>query len=300
MKKRTKGIIAGVVIIVAALAFILWPRESNTDTVEVETTSVTQQDFQEVVSTVGTIEPIQSEDLIGEGLVSEVNVEENEEVAADDVLVSYMDGTQLTAPFDGTIVELNVEEEEIDVNAQQNQPSLVIANLDDLEVAIELSKNEANDIETDQKVELTYLEQNYEGTVSNIDSIATAASDNGDSPLQGGQSAPTLKATVDFESEDIDDLVPGFDIDADIITNTSTDALAIPIESLLYDDDGNPYVFVVEDGVAQAREIEPGIQEGVALEVLEGLAVDDEVIQLPGEEISDGTEVTVVNEDANE
>ncbi len=299
MKKRTKGIIAGVVIVVAALAFILWPRETNTEAIEVETTAVTQQDFQETVSTVGTIEPTQSENLMGQGLVSEVNVEENEEVAADDVLVTYMDGTQLVAPFDGTIVELNVEEEEMDANAQQNQPSLVVANLNDLEVAIELSKNEANDIEVDQKVDLTYLNQDYAGTVSSIDSIATDST-NGGSPLQGGQSAPTLKATVAFETEDLDRLVPGFDIDADIITNTSTDALAIPIESLLYDDDSRPYVFVVEDGLAQAREIEPGIQEGVALEVVDGLSVDDEVIQLPGEEISDGTEVTVVNEDANE
>ncbi len=299
MKNRTKGIIAGVVIVVVALAFILWPRETNTEAIEVETTAVTQQDFQETVSTVGTIEPTQTENLMGQGLVSEVNVEENEEVVADDVLVTYMDGTQLVAPFDGTIVELNVEEEEMDANAQQNQPSLVVANLNDLEVAIELSKNEANDIEVDQKVDLTYLNQDYEGTVSSIDSIATDSSNSG-SPLQGGQSAPTLKATVAFETEDLDRLVPGFDIDADIITSTSTDALAIPIESLLYDDDSHPYVFVVEDGVAKAREIEPGIQEGVALEVVDGLSVDDEVIQLPGEEISDGTEVTVVNEDANE
>lgn len=299
MKNRTKGIIAGVVVIIAALAFIIWPRNSSQETIEVETTPVITEDFQEVVSTVGTIEPLQNENLLGQGLVAEVNVEENEEVAEDDVLVTYMDGTQIVAPFAGTVVELNVEEEELDINAEQQQPSVVLANLDNLEVVIELSKTEANTIATDQNVELTYLEENYEGTVASIDSIASAGN-GGSSPLQAGAEAPTLNATVRFETDDISALIPGFDIDADIITNTATDSLAIPIESLLYDADGNPYVFVVENNVAHAREIEPGIQEGVSLEVIEGLSVDDEVIQLPGEELADGMDVTVVNDDANE
>lgn len=296
MKNRTTGIIAGAVVIIAILAFILWPSDSTPEAMEVQTTPVTEQDFQEVVSTVGTIDPVQNEALVGQGPVTEVNVEENEEVAEDDVLVTYADGTQLLAPFAGTVIELNVEENEVDANAQQNEPSVVIANLDNLEVVIELSKNEANTIEVDQEVELTYLEEVYEGTVSSIDSVATAG-DMGGAAFQGGQSTPTLNATITFDTEDIEALIPGFDIDADIVTQTATDSLAIPIESLLYDDDGNPYVYVVEDGVANAREVDTGIQEGVALEILEGLAVDDEVIQLPDENLEDGMEVTVVNDD---
>lgn len=286
-------------MLIVALVFILWPTDNTQETPEVQTAPVTEQDFQEVVSTVGIIEPVQNENLLGQGLVTEVNVEENEEVAEDDVLVTYADGTQLLAPFSGTVTQLNVEADEVDANAQQNQPSITVANLDDLEVAIELSKNEANAIAVDQNVELTYLEETYEGIVSSIDSIATA-SDSGSSPLQAGQATPTLNATVTFETEDTNALIPGFDIDADIVTNTSTGALAIPIEALLYNDEGNPYVYVVENGVANAREVETGIQEGVSLEILDGLAVDDQVIQLPDDTLTDGTEVTVVNDDANE
>lgn len=299
MKTKTKGIIAGVVVLIIALAFILWPTDSNDEIMEVETTAVTEQDFQEVVSTIGTIEPVQTENLLGQGAVVEVNVEENDEVAEDDVLATYADGTQLTAPFSGTITQLNIEAEEVDANAQQNQPSIVVSNLDDLEVSIGLSKNEANDVTVDQDVELTYLEEMYEGTISNVDAVATAGESQA-SAFQGGQSSPTLNATVVFDSEDIEALIPGFEIDADIITNTSTGSLAIPIESLVYDEDGNPFVYVVENGVANARDVETGIQEGVSLEILDGLSVDDEVIQLPDENLSDGTEVTVVNGDANE
>lgn len=299
LKKRTIGIIAGLIAVVAILFFV-WPRESTSETLEVETTSVSQQDFKDVISTVGMITPTQTENLVGQGLVAEVNVEENNAVEEDEVLVTYVDGTQLTAPFAGTVVELNVTAEEMDTNTQQNQPSLVLANLDNLEVVVELSKNEANRVAVDQDVKLTYLEETYQGIISTIDAIASNNTTSG-SPLQGAQSSPTLNATISFESDDTSALIPGFDIDADIIIQTTTDALAIPIESILYDQDGNPYVFIIEDGIAHEREIETGIQEGVMIEVASGLEGSEEVVQLPDENLSDGDEVTVINDnDRNE
>lgn len=294
MKKRTIGIILGL-IAVAAVIFYVWPRESRNEAVEVETTAVTQADFRDVVSTVGIIEPTEMESFTGQGPVNEINVEVNEEVAEDDVLATYLDGTELVASFAGTVIELNIEEDEVDANAQQNQPSLVLANLDNLQVAVNLSKNEASQIAVDQVVELSYLDNEYEGIVTQIDSIATNGQAGG-APLQAGQNAPTLQATISFETEDTSALIPGFDIDADIIISTTTDSLAIPIEAVLYNEDGNPYVFVVVDGKAQMREIETGIQEGVIIEVVNGLELDEEVVQLPSEDLEDGMDVTVAND----
>lgn len=295
MKKRTIGIIVGLLTVVVILFFV-WPRESISSTPEVKTTSVTQQDFKDVISTVGIIEPTQTESLTGQGLVAEVNVEENSTVEEDEVLVTYVDGTQLIAPFAGTIVELNVRTEEMDTNAQQNQSSLILADLEDLEVVIELSKNEASHVAIDQNAELTYLEETYQGVVSSIDTIASSNPKNS-SLLQSAQNSPTLNATISFETDDTSALIPGFDIDVNIITQTTKDALAIPIESVLYDQDGNPYVFIIEDDIAHKRKIETGIQEGVMIEVVSGLVVSEEVVQLPDENLSDGDEVIVQNDD---
>ena len=300
MKKKTVGIIAGI-IAVAALIFFVWPRDTQTEAPEVETTQVSEQDFQDIISTVGVIEPVETETFVGQGPVSEVAIELNDEVEEDEVLASYLEGTQFIAPFAGTVVELNIAEGDVDANAQQNQPSLVLSNLDNLEVVIELSKNEANRVEIDQEVELTYLDNTFTGTVTHVDAVASA-NGGGGSALQMGQSTPTLNATITLD-EEVSELIPGFDIDADIITETTTGSFAIPIEAILYDENGNPFVFIVEDGVAHKREIETGIQEGVAIEVTSGLELDEEVIRLPDEEMEDGTEVTVVNdenEDSNE
>lgn len=300
LKKRTVGIIVGIIAI-AALIFFVWPRETQNENVEVETTQVAEQDFQDIISLVGIIEPVETEIFMGQGPVAEVNVALNDEVAEDDVLASYLEGTQFIAPFSGTVVELNITEGDVDANAQQSQPSLVLSNLNNLEVVVELSKNEANRVTVDQEVEMTYLDTTYTGTVTQVDAVASTNA--AGSSFQMGQSAPTLNATITFNDENVEELIPGFDIDVDIITETTTDSLAIPIESVLYNDDGNPFVFIVEDGVAHTREIETGIQEGVTIEVTSGLELDEEVIRLPEETMENGTEVTVVNdenEDSNE
>ena len=300
LKKRTVGIIVGIIAI-AALIFFVWPRETQNENVEVEITQVDEQDFQDIISLVGIIEPVETEFFMGQGPVAEVNVALNDEVAEDDVLASYLEGTQFIAPFSGTVVELNITEGDVDANAQQSQPSLVLSNLNNLEVVVELSKNEANRVTVDQEVEMTYLDTTYTGTVTQVDAVASTNA--AGSSFQMGQSAPTLNATITFNDENVEELIPGFDIDVDIITETTTDSLAIPIESVLYNDDGNPFVFIVEDGVAHTREIETGIQEGVTIEVTSGLELDEEVIRLPEETMEDGTEVSVVNdenEDSNE
>lgn len=300
LKKRTVGIIIGMIALVA-LIFFVWPRETQNESIEVETTQVAEQDFQDIISLVGLIEPVETEVFMGQGPVTEVNVALNDEVAEDDVLASYLEGTQFIAPFNGTVVELNIAEGDVDANAQQNQPSLVLSNLNNLEVVVELSKTEANRVTVDQKVEMTYLDTTYTGTVTQVDAVASTNA--AGSSFQMGQSAPILNATITFNDENVEELIPGFDIDVDIITETTTDSLAIPIESVLYNDDGNPFVFIVEDGVAHTREIETGIQEGVTIEVTSGLELNEEVIRLPEETMEDGTEVSVVNdenEDSNE
>lgn len=299
MKKRTGGIIIGLIAVLAILFFV-WPRESNTETIEVETTTVTQEDFRDIISTVGIIQPVETETFVGQGLVNEVNVALDDKVEADEVLVTYLDGNQFIAPFAGTVVELNVEEEAIDANAQQTQPSLVLANLDNLEVVVNLAKSDANSVKTDQVVELEYLGNQYRGYISHVDAIASGGAIGGSS-LQAAQSTPVLSAVITFdEDEDTSELIAGFDIDANIVVESTTDSLSVPIESIMYNEDGKPFVYVVEDGIIHAREIEVGIQEGVALEVRSGLELDEEVVRLPSEDLEDGMEVTIANSDSGE
>lgn len=287
----------GVAAFLAVLIFIGYSIYSSTQEEQlpvVQTTEVTENNLTELISTTGVIEPSQTQEVAGQGAVDELNVAVGDTVEEGETLVTYADefGTSFDANFDGTVTEINVAEGEMDNNAQQGQPSLVVSDLNDLQVSIRFSRSDAGAIEVDQAVTFSYSDQEYEGTVSEIDPVATQEDNAGMSSMGGGTSGPTLGAVLSFNSEP-ENLIAGFEIDADITINSVENALTLPIESLHYDSENNPYVFTVENGVAHEREITTGIQSNTDIEITEGLEEGEAIITSSIEEIEDGTEVEV-------
>lgn len=276
----------GIVIFLLFVGFVgysIYQSSQEDQTITVRTAEVTQDPITEVVVTTGIIEPSETQEIAGQGVVTELAVAVGDTVAEGDTLITYIDGTTFSANFDGTVTELNVTEEEPDLNAQQGQPSIVISNLNDLEVGLHLSRSDASVVEVDQDVELNYADTLYEGTVSSIDPVATSEQ------TQLGSST-SLGATVAFEST-TDGLIAGFEIDVDIIVDSVEDALVIPIEALNYDQDNTPYVFIVEDNQVTQVMIETGIQSDSRIEVTDGLSEGDLVVLSPSEELEDGVDV---------
>lgn len=289
----------GLAVFLAVIAFIGWSIYSSTqDEVlpTVRTAEVEEGELTEIVSTTGVIEASDTQEIAEQGLVEELHVEVGDEVSEGDTLAIYMDEmgeTTYEAAFDGTVTEVNIIEGEPDGNAQQGQPSLVVSDLNTLQVGIRLSRSDADLIEVDQSVTLEYSNSEYEGHISTIDPVATSEDEGMSIPgLSGGGSGTSLGATIAFDS-DVEGLIAGFDIDADIEIAAVENALILPIEALNYDSDNNPYVYIIEDGVAVETEIETGIQSQADIEVTEGLETGDNVVLSPDEEIEDGTEVEV-------
>lgn len=283
MKKKTW---IGIVIFLAFAGFVgysIYSSSQEDDTVTVRTAEVTEDSITETVVTTGTIEPSQTQEVMGQGVVSELTVEVGDTVEEGDTLVTYLDGTSFTANFNGTVTEVNIEEEEPDANAQQGQASLVISHLNELEVALELSRSDANLVSVDQDVLLTYGDDEYEGTVEQIDPVATQQQ------TQMG-STTSLGAIISFDSE-TDGLIAGFEIDVDIIVDSNDAALILPIEALNHDEDNQPYVFVLDGTVVNQVSIETGIQSDAVIEVTDGLSAGDQVVLSPDESLEDGMEV---------
>ncbi|MCC5889418.1 MAG: HlyD family efflux transporter periplasmic adaptor subunit [Alkalibacterium sp.] len=279
----------GIILFILFAAFVgysVYQSSQEDETVTVRTTEVSSDSLTEVVMTTGMIDPSETQEIVGQGVVSELNVSKGDTVEEGDTLVTYIDGTSFTAQFDGTVTEVNVTEEEADTNAQQGQPSIVIANLDELEVSLQLSRSDASLIEVDQQVEMNYADELYEGVISSIDPVATQQQ------TQMGSSA-LLGAIVSFDS-DTDGLIAGFEIDVDIIVDSVEDALVIPIEALNHDEDNNPYVYTVgaDNELIQVM-IETGIQSDARIEVAEGLNEGDEIVLSPGDNFEEGQQVEV-------
>lgn len=276
----------GLVVFLLFVGFVgysIYQSSQEYQTITVRTSEVEQGSITEVIVANGIIEPSETQEIAGQGVVTELTVSVGDEVEEGDTLVTYVDGTTFTANFDGTVTEVNVAEEEPDMNAQQGQASIVVSNLNDLQVGLQLSRSDASVIEVDQEVELTYADNLYEGTVTSIDPVATQEQ------TQLGSST-SLGATITFDSE-TDGLIAGFEIDADIIVDSVEEALVIPIEALNYDSDNNPYVYTVSNNEVSQVMIETGIQSDARIEVTDGLSEGDLIVLSPGEELEDGVEV---------
>lgn len=270
-------------LFVGFIGFSIYRTTQEDQTVTVRSAIVEEESVTELVSTTGVIEPAQMQEITGQGLVLDLEVAVGDSVDEGDTLLTYQDGTSFEASFDGTVTEVNVTEGEADNNAQQGQPSLVLADLNELEVGLELSRTDASQIEVGQLVQMDYASEHFDGTVSFIEPVARTEQ------TQMGSSS-RLGATVTFDS-DTAGLIAGFEIDVDIIVDSVNNALVIPIEALNFNQDNEPYVFTVEEGVVSEVPIETGIQSDARIEVTEGLSKGDQVVLSPGEDLEDGMEV---------
>jgi len=286
--KKWLGIIIIVLIVIGGGYLLISDGEEETAT-SVRTGNVSVGDVTEIVSTSGTIEAANSQEVYGQGPVSEVPVEVGSEVSQGDTLVSYSNGQSMQADLNGTVTTVNVEQQSVDNNMQMGQPSIVVEDLSNLQVSLGLSKSDASQVEVDQPVQLTYNNQTYSGTVSEIDPVATMEESTQSGAPTGGTSR-SVNAVVTF-NEQPENIIPGFDIDMDIAVNSAEDTLTLPIEALSFDENGNPLSYVVENGTARSQEIQTGVQSSTVIEVTEGLSEGDEVILSPSDSIEDGTAV---------
>ncbi|TFJ76270.1 efflux RND transporter periplasmic adaptor subunit [Carnobacterium maltaromaticum] len=280
--------IIGWLIALAALGFIgfsvFGPKE-KAKAPTVETTTVKEENIVETLSTTGTLQPNATQNGFGTGLVSEVNFAVGDKVVKDDVIVRYLDGTTITATIEGTITALNVKKDQVDLNTQTGQPSVTIDDLGNLKVAILLSKSDANLVKVDQPVTLTSGNTTYTGKVSALDPVATTTT--------GATGATTaLGGTITFDTPPTG-LFAGFEIDADITTNTAENALTMPIETLVYNKENKPYVYIVKNDKAKKVEIETGIQSDTKVQIIKGLEKGQKVIISPADSLKNGTAVTV-------
>lgn len=278
--------ILGIVVAVAVVAYIgyaIFFTGDEKETLTVRTGTVTEESISETLSLSGMVEPTEVQEVFGQGMVSDLPVTVNDTVEEGDSLVSF-DGVNVTANFNGTVTAVDAKEGEPDLSSQTGTPAVTVSNLDELEVTIQLTQTDAPLVKVDQPVTLTSGDQTYSGKVSHVDPVATTTS-------SATGSTQSLNAVISFD-ETPEELIAGFDIDVEITTNSSENALTIPIEALLYNSDNEPYIYTIENGSAQYTPVETGIQSTTKVEVLSGLSADETVILSPSEEIQDGVTVT--------
>jgi HlyD family secretion protein len=223
--------------------------------------------------------------------------------------------TTIRAPIAGRVTRLNIQEGETAIVGTMNNPGSLLLTISDLSgVEAVLSVDETDiprvSIGDSARVEIdAFPGRSFSGRVTKLGNSAIRSS--------GNPSAPP-GASVNFEVvlellDPPEGLRPDLSATADVIVESRTGALAVPIISVTVRDrpsSGNADrsrdpsgaaqdegVFVVQGGVARFRPIELGITGREHFEVISGLSAGDSVVSGPFQriqELRDGQAVRVV------
>jgi HlyD family secretion protein len=203
--------------------------------------------------------------------------------------------TDITAPIDGVVTRLDVEEGEMVVIGIQNQPGTILMTISDLSaINAEVKVAEADVLRValgnTASVALEALPgQTFAGRVVEIGASAL--------PQIGTQAAAReFRVKVRLEGG-LDKLRPGLTCDADILVAARTNVLTVPLQAVVQrpgaDGAATVGVFVVTGGVARFTPATTGIIGGLTIEI-DGVPEGAAVVAGPFQvlrEIQDGARV---------
>ena len=199
-----------------------------------------------------------------------------------------LDKTSIYAPVDGTISRLNVELGERVVGTIQMAGTeiLRLANLDEMEVAVEVNENDiirvnvgdTSIIEVD-----AFLGEDFKGVVSEIANSAD---------VMGASADQVTNFEVKIRVLDKAGFRPGMTATVEIQTSNKSQVLSVPIQAVTTRKDTTDdqkkieCVFTYENGKAFLKRVETGIQDDKNIHITSGLEDSIRIISGPYSAVS--------------
>lgn len=192
---------------------------------------------------------------------------------AEDVVKDYV----IEAPIDGTVVKKNAKNGDTRDASNNAEALCVIYDLSNLKISIDVDETEIALVKTGLKAKITAdaVDGEFEGTVTKV-------------PVDGVNSNGVTIYAIEVELTDYGDLLPGMNVDAEIIVEEAVNALTVPVNSV----NRNHMVFVKDDGKVNkddtaapadievpkgyiAIPVETGLNDMDYIEIKSGLTEDD-------------------------
>jgi HlyD family secretion protein len=219
----------------------------------------------------------------------------------------------IRSPMDGMVTQLNIEEGETVLVGTMNNPGTVIMTVADLSIVqaeLEVDETDIVDLRLGQKATIridAIPNREFQGPITKIGSSALQTN----IPFgMNANRAASFEVIVTLD-EEVQQARPGFSCSAEITTNTSKQALAVPIQALTTraidtsspgsvaglprggnggdempppsseSNDETEGVFVVREGRAEFTSVDLGLAGSTHFEVLSGLEQGDQIITGP-------------------
>jgi len=201
------------------------------------------------------------------------------------VVEAALDRTRLTAPFAGTVAEVNGEVGEFVTPSPVGIPTPPAVDLMDtscLYVSAPMDEVDAPEIRVGMPALISMdsiPDRKFDGRVRRVAPYV----------LETEKQARTVDVEVDFLCPaDCANMMPGYSADIEVILRSQESTLRIPTEALL---EGNKVMLFGSDGVLHERGVETGLSNWEWTEVKSGLAEGDEVVvSVEREGVEDGAD----------
>jgi HlyD family secretion protein len=205
-------------------------------------------------------------------------------VASLDLRIEELEAQQtsadLRASFDGTVYRTVRRKGE---TVRVGDPILWIADLERLRVRANIDQVDLGRVKAGQRVHITsnaFPERSWAGLVSEVIPHVV---------VRESRSISEGLARVEPPTEG---LVPGMNVDVEIVVAEAAGALQVPAEAV-FTEDGSRFVFRIQRGRVRRSPVDLGLETVTAVEVVEGLEPEDRVVVGPLRGLDDGDRVEV-------
>jgi HlyD family secretion protein len=178
----------------------------------------------------------------------------------------------ITAPFNGVVTSVNVEEGDIISSPSMSQVAIVhLIDLATMELGVDLDEIDIPGVALEQRAIISVdalPDVQLEGRVTHI------------SPLPTVEAGVTLyKVKIGFDVPEGSGLRVGMSATADIITSERSGVLLVPNRAIKQDSQGNPVVWVMVGEQTEQRPVVVGISDGFQTEIVQGLNEGETVVE---------------------
>jgi membrane fusion protein (multidrug efflux system) len=187
---------------------------------------------------------------------------------------------RIVSPLDG-VVNLKIASIGEHVNVAPKDEIMTIVQMDPLEVEFFVPENWVGKIRLGGRIQLTvkaYSDETFSAAIDFISPTADPSTRN-----------VRMKARVPNPHYR---LKPGFFAEVTIQTGVNPSALMVP-ESTLSSQEGQNFIYVVENGMAQRRGVDLGVRKEGKVEILKGVREGEWVVTSGHDQLTDGVKVTI-------
>ncbi len=182
------------------------------------------------------------------------------------------------ADFNGVIINIPATVVE-GATVANGSNVLTMANLDNVQVAIQVSKSDLPKVSVGEKVDITINGKSYQGEVTKVSGTATKNTN-------GVAVVDTIIKVTNPDS----DIILGVEANNKIHAQKADDTIVLPYEYIKTDASGD-YVYVLENGMVTRKNVTIGISTSTEAQVTEGLSVGDKIISSDVTDLTEGMAV---------